>query len=362
MKKFISLLVAVVLLTFPLFLFSADELVFSVLITRHGDRVPFAKTKNLDYNWGSFVSELTPIGMNQEYNLGSVLRQKYVEKDKLLKPNYEANSILTYSSNTNRTIMSAQCILLGLYPPGTGPTVGDSDSAALPDRIQVIPVRTLPDSSTMILMPYPEYLKLLEKYVYSTQKWKDAEKETQPKMKKWSAAVDYNIKSLGDVLTVGDILICAKSHNLPYPAGLSDKDAQEIIELTNYKLAHQFHIPELSYLMGGQLLNTIEANIDDFINARQPYKIVYYSGHDITILPIMTLLGSPLNTAPGYASHISIELWKDDSSKHYIKVDYNNKYVKLPVMNSSDTCSYEDFKKLVDSVNEKYKNLKLPAN
>jgi len=249
---------------------------------------------------------------------------------------------------------------MGLYPPGTGPTVDGDENAALPDKIQVIPVRTLPDSSTMILTPYPIYLKLLEKYVYPSKEWKDAEEAVKPKMAKWSDAVGYDIKTLGDVLTVGDVLICAKSHNLSYPAELSDDEAQKIIGLTNDELAKQFKVGEVSFLMGGELLNSIKGNMDDFVNDKQPYKLAYYSGHDITILPIMALLGKPLDTAPGYASNIAIELWKNDNSAYSVKVFYNKDYVKLPVMNSSDSCSYNDFKQLVESVNTKYKGLKLP--
>ena len=359
MKKiiFISLIVSFIL---PISLLSADELVFVALITRHGDRAPFAKTEYMNYNWGSSVSELTPIGMNQEYNLGSELREKYIDKTKLLDSSYTANSILTYSSNTNRTIMSAQCLLMGLYPPGTGPTIGQSENPALPDRIQVIPIRTTPDSSTLILTPYPLYLKILGKYVYNSKDWKDTEIKIQPEMKRWSDAVGYDIKSLGDVLTVGDILICAKSHNLAYPVSLSSNDANEIIELTDSKLASQFAVPEVSYLMGGQLLNAIISNIDDYISHKQPYKLVYYSGHDITIMPVMALLGKPLGSSPKYASNFMIELWKNNNSKYSIKIIYNNNYVKLPIMGDSDSCSYDDLKKLADSLNKKYSDLKAP--
>lgn len=356
MKKFLfSVLIAALLL--PLSLFCAEQLVFSVLITRHGDRAPFAQIEKADYNWGSAAAELTPVGMNQEFTLGTNLRKLLIEEKKLLTEEYIANSILTCASNTNRTIMSAECLLTGMYPPGTGPMFA-KDTPALPDRIQVIPIRTLPDSSTMILMPYPQYLKLLEKYVYPTKKWKETEEEIKPKMEKWGQAVGYNIKTLGDVLTVGDVLICAESHNLPYPADLSQAEAQEIIDLTNNKLAYQFTVKELSYSMGGELLNAIEGNLSDFINGKQPYKLVYYSGHDITILPIMSLLGKPLETAPGYASHILIELYKNDSGSFTVKVVYNYDYQKLPVMNGSDSCSFEDFKKLVEAIDTKYKDIK----
>lgn len=90
------------------------------MITRHGDRAPFANIKNADYKWGTSLSELTPIGMNEEYNLGKELRERYINHFKLMPENYKDQSISVLSSHTNRTVVSAQSLLMGLYPPGTG--------------------------------------------------------------------------------------------------------------------------------------------------------------------------------------------------------------------------------------------------
>lgn len=58
----------------------SSKLIFVSMITRHGDRAPFANIENANYSWGTELSELTPIGMNQEYNLGLQLRKRYIDK------------------------------------------------------------------------------------------------------------------------------------------------------------------------------------------------------------------------------------------------------------------------------------------
>ena len=149
MKK---LLIAVIL-TFTLItsLLAEGTLVSAVLITRHGDRTPFDNIVNANYQWGTDLTELTPIGMHQEFMLGAKLRKHYIEELKFLDDNYKANTIYTLSSNSNRTILSAECVLMGLYPPGTGPEIA-KDEPALPGRIQTIPVRSLPDSSSVHIL------------------------------------------------------------------------------------------------------------------------------------------------------------------------------------------------------------------
>ncbi|MDE4953149.1 histidine phosphatase family protein, partial [Francisella tularensis subsp. holarctica] len=84
-------------------------------------RAPFANIENDNYSWGTEISELTPIGMNQEYNLGLQLRKRYIYKFGLLPEHYVDQNIYVLSSHTNRTVVSAQSFLMGLYPACTGP-------------------------------------------------------------------------------------------------------------------------------------------------------------------------------------------------------------------------------------------------
>ncbi len=357
MKK---LLIAVIL-TFTLInsLLAEGTLISAVLITRHGDRTPFDNIVNANYQWGTDLTELTPIGMHQEFMLGAKLRKHYIEELKFLDDNYKANTIYTLSSNSNRTILSAECVLMGLYPPGTGPEIA-KDEPALPGRIQTIPVRSLPDSSYMILTPYQTYLKILGKYVYSSKEWTDKQNELKGKFEVWSKILGNKVETLGDVLTIGDVLIVAKQHNLPMPEGLSSEDVAEILQTTSLMLAQQFKSETVSYLMGSELLNAILKNLKDASQNKAKYRLNYYSGHDITILPVMSLLGSPLEESPGYAANIIIELYKDSEAQFYVKVLYNGDYVQLPVMNGKDSCPLSDLEGHISKLNEKYKSVPLP--
>ncbi len=352
------LLTVVLTLTLAASLLAEGNLIFTVLITRHGDRTPFDNIVNANYQWGTDLSELTPIGMHQEFMLGSKLRKRYVEDFKFLDSTYKANTIYTVASNTNRTILSAESLLMGLYPPGTGPEIA-KDKPALPDRSQLIPVRSLPDSSYMIQTPYPVYLKILNKYVYNSKEWADKQNELKGKFEEWSKILGNKIDSLADVLTIGDVLIVASQHNLPMPKGLSTEDTKEILQTTSWGLAQQFKSETVSYLMGGELVNAIVRNLKDSVEKKAKYKLVYYSGHDITILPVMSLLGLPLEESPGYAANVILELY-EDGSNYNVKVLYNGEYVKLPVMDGKDYCSIKDLEDHISMLNEKYKNLQLP--
>lgn len=350
MKKIVTAITLFVLLI-PV-AYSQGKLVFVSLITRHGDRAPFANIKNANYDWGTSLSELTPIGMNQEYNLGRQLRKRYVEQFKLLPKNYQNQSIYVLSSHTNRTVESAQSLLMGLYPPGTGPVLGNG-KAAIKDRVQLIPIMTLSSDSKLIEFPYPKYLAVLKKYVYNSPAWQAKTKEVAPDFAKWQKILGNKISGLDDVLVIGDVLTVAKAHDKPLPKGLSQKDANKIISLTSWGLAQQFKSQKVSYIMGGQLTNRIIRDLDKAALGKSKYKMTYYSGHDLTLLEIMGTLGVPLAEAPGYASNLQFELYKD-SSNYTVKLRYDGKYVRLPIMNKDDSCTLEALEKYMQGINKKF--------
>ena len=102
----------------------SSSLIFVIETYRHGAREPIR-----DYwNAKDFKSkgELTPVGMRQHYYLGQLLRSEYIDSLGFLSPNFNATELYVYSTNVNRTIMSAQSQLYGLYPLGSGPKLPDN--------------------------------------------------------------------------------------------------------------------------------------------------------------------------------------------------------------------------------------------
>ena len=94
-----------------------DEDIYFVLNHfRHGIRSPLKlDEENKDTfgnEWSNGPGELTLNGIRQHYLIGITNKNKYKN---LLNFDYKSKEILVYSTNLNRTIMSAQSQLLGMY-------------------------------------------------------------------------------------------------------------------------------------------------------------------------------------------------------------------------------------------------------
>ena len=148
--------------------FTKDQLRWTFELINHGARSPH---KDLDADFKDFSghqwigqNELTGVGLRQSFLIGYRDKLRYIDEKHLLSEEYDPREILVYASENNRTLMSANALLHGLYPPGTGPTINPSlvdravppvDSSlykeekkrldncnhtALPDRMNLVPV------------------------------------------------------------------------------------------------------------------------------------------------------------------------------------------------------------------------------
>lgn len=119
--------------------FAKETLVFAVDIVRHGDRTSGLIIPKATHQWAEGVEQLTARGMQQTSQLGALFRKKYVHKYHLLPEHYQNGTMLVFSTDYDRTLMSAESILLGLYPLGTGPLL-PRGKPALPGAYQPIPI------------------------------------------------------------------------------------------------------------------------------------------------------------------------------------------------------------------------------
>ena len=124
------------------------------------------------------------------YEQGQSLRRKYVDELGLISKTFKNSEVYIRSSDTDRTLQTAQMIALGLYPLGTGadPSVYDKNLEPAPQAglaFTAIPIHSVALKNDSVLRPwtgkakctkYRKYVKRLSKtkvYVEQGEKYKD---------------------------------------------------------------------------------------------------------------------------------------------------------------------------------------------
>lgn len=332
--RYQSLIIGMLFLLLPVQSFAAEKLVLAIDLIRHGDRTPVSKLKKTNYVWKEGLGQLTPIGMQQEYELGQLLRKRYVDQTHLLPEKYETGTMYVRSTDYDRTLMSAECLLLGLYPKGPGP-----------HGYQPIPIHSAPTDADAIIISRIDPVTLkksLQENVYSTAAWKQKETELRPHFKHWSEATGTTIHALTD-LNMGDALRIHRLYKAPMPAGLTKEDIDLIVATCDWMFVQEMKARPVAALYSQKVMNHILETLEKNARGGPHLKYALLSAHDSTVASVLSLLGAPATAVPHYASDVNFSLYENSNRKYAVRVTYNGTPVNIPACGGTE-CTLAQFK------------------
>ena len=311
---------------------AAEKLIFSLDLMRHGDRAPIKAMPKAPYTRTIPLGQLSPEGIAQCYQLGTKFRQKYVVENHLLPESYDPKLMYVRSSDFDRTLMSAQSVLMGLYPLGTGPHLKDG-SPAIPGGLQPIPIHTLPQHKDTFI-PCEHKPKMIEylrkKYVLSTPEWQKKHQEIAEHFSEWEAITGYKIQDLYSVGSLADTIHIYENHDVALPSALTPEHKKEILGLKTMIYLNTWQDYTSSATLGHPLLETITHYISDAAEQKTPLKYVLLSAHDCTIARTAGALRARLPEFPGYNAVLNFSLIEKDNQQYEIRLSYNDKPLFIP--------------------------------
>ncbi|XP_029440916.1 LOW QUALITY PROTEIN: testicular acid phosphatase homolog [Rhinatrema bivittatum] len=327
----------VLTLLWPLFLTQPQiahfrTLRFVTLLFRHGDRAPidtYPKDPHKERVWPNGLQQLTQEGMRQQYELGEYLRRRYMH---FLSPSYRRQEIYVRSTDYDRTLMSAQVNLAGLYPPnGT-----QRWNPEIP--WQPVPIHTMPVSQDRLLkLPIkdcPHYHELMEE---TTQL-----PEYQDKMNGWKDFINQLANHTGYSMERGalrrtwkvyDILYCQRMHNLSLPEWATPDTLRTLEELSAFEIMSHVglhKVNEKARLTGGILVDAVLKNFTEVLQRSLPLKMIMYSAHDSTLIALQGALKVYNRMHPPYAACHIFEFYREPDNTYSMAMFYRNDSLQEP--------------------------------
>ena len=317
------------------------KLIFAVDLIRHGDRTPIIAIPKSTHSWPEGLGQLTPLGMHQEYELGQKFQHRYIEQEKLLPRIYQPGTLYVRSTDVDRTLMSAECVLMGLYPPGTGPFLHPAflmNWFALPYGFQPIPIHTVGQDHDNLLLPHHNQNEI-KQAIKALPECQEKEKELQPHFAAWSQATGLPIHDALDVEKLGDALYIYQLKHIAMPKGLSHADIDTILQATETIFKKSITSVQES---GGNLLSEISHRLEQAAEKKSSLKYTLYSAHDSTIMSLLTAMHVSIKEIPHYASDLNIALYEKENHHFEVQVTLNDHPVQL-AGSMSGTCSLQEF-------------------
>eukprot|EP01041_Mallomonas_annulata_P011897 gene11897-24927_t len=156
-------------------------------------------------------------------------------------------------------------------------------------------------------------------------------------------------------LTVREILVCQLSHNIPLPEGLSPQDVAILNSFSGWLWGVLYKDSSLNRLAIGRFFRELLEDVKNAMEGSTEHKMLFYSGHDSTLVPVACALGIHDDEWPVYAANIVIEIAKEiDTGNDFVRVFYNFHEMILPDC-SEPWCPYGSFqKRLADLIPTDY--------
>ncbi len=352
----------------------ADTLRAATLLFRHSIVSPKYIAPKAKAEWPMGLRQLTALGIIEMYQTGQALRRKYVDELGFISGSYMPREIYVRASNTDRSLQSAQLLMLGLFPLGTGPdpAVYDTSLEAAPAPGQAfnpVPVHSVALENDRVLRPYTgkanckkykKFVKSLPKtelYRKQGRKYKDllnlASSATGMYEGEKASKILYSINEIYEVLSA------SVQHNFPIPPEISDQQLQMIKALSDWNYHNQFLGKDVGKLMGGGFLAELTANFTaETKEDPRARKFSLYAGHQRTVLGVEAALGietartkGPLfsGRVPPPATYYLFELHEPTKGSFEVRLKFNShgeeQTISVPGC-GGPACAFETFAKL----------------
>ncbi|XP_018579473.1 venom acid phosphatase Acph-1-like [Anoplophora glabripennis] len=329
-----------------------ETLVLVHVLFRHGERTvdpstlyptdPYKDEKYYPYG----VGQLTNAGKITEYKIGKALRKRY---DNFLGRVYEPDLLDAQSTDVNRTKMSLELVLAGLFPP-----IGDQIfETGL--YWQPIPYNFIPKGQDNILLGIlcPNYEKYYNRLMKS-KKWQREFFERRELFNYLSFHSGWNISNYGDIFYLYFGLRSEKEWGfelpewtkLVYPQPLEDMVIKEYFVATSTtnlrRLATGYHLRKI--------LDDTKAKIEGTLKPPSR-KIFLYSAHESNVANFLTTLDIFEPQIPPYGCYILVEVHQINGI-YGIKIFYQDyigdgpKLLKLAAC--EEFCPLNKFESLVE--------------
>ncbi|XP_033162482.1 prostatic acid phosphatase isoform X1 [Drosophila mauritiana] len=300
------------------------QLKFVHVIYRHGDRTPVDPYPTDPWGdrkfWPTGWGDLTNLGKQEHYDLGKWLRNRY---SNLLPPLYSKENIYVQSTDVDRTLMSAQSNLAGLYEP-QGEDIWNTDI-----NWQPIPIHTSPERVDSILAakaPCPAYdyeLASLE----SSPEFKALTEKHRNLFAYLSEKGGRPVKTFIDAQYLNNTLFIENLYNMTLPEWTKKVyGREELTYVANFAFAISSYTRKLARLKAGPLLKDIFQRFKEKSSGSlKPDRSMWvYSAHDTTVASVLNALKLFELHSPPYTACIMMELRVDETNTPLVSIFYKN--------------------------------------
>ncbi|XP_039073808.1 lysophosphatidic acid phosphatase type 6 [Hyaena hyaena] len=264
---------------------------------------------------GMFAGQLTNVGMQQMFALGERLRKSYVEDLPFLSPTFNPLEVFVRSTNIYRNLESTRCLLAGLFQSQkAGPIVIHTDEA-----------------SSEVLYPNYGNCWSLQERTRGRRQAASLQPGISEDLQKVKEGMGIASHDGVDFLSLLDNVAAEQVHKLPSCPALrkfARTIEQRAVDTALYVMQREDR--ESLQMAVGPFLHILESNLLKVVDPATPpgqtRKLYLYAAHDVTLMPLLIVLGIFDHKWPPFAVDLTMELYQHLESKEwFVQLYYRGK-------------------------------------
>ena len=317
--------------------------------------------------------------MRQHYLIGKEIRHRYIDREGLINKTYNHKEIEFYSSDTSRTLNSAQSQISGIFshevcqqklnnfqrnnslPPlfveDADEIISELKEKALPECHNILPTVSQKDDVNFLYhfenSNCPAYQELLNKMKYSKEYFNLVKPHVdylKPRL--------HQMTGMGPELSISEInkmcsyLIISDYHKKHLKFKYEYKDVYECTQMIGLKLYYVSWGDSNLWKLGSKVFyENLINSMDNIINGTDQAKIQLYFAHNHTLSIFLNGLGQKFDDYIPFASTLFFELHFSNSSGYSVRILYNDNPISL--FSGSEYIPYQQFKDHLLSIHPK---------
>ncbi|KAL7734385.1 hypothetical protein ACLKA6_010718 [Drosophila palustris] len=305
-----------------------DESTLELLhvVFRHGPRTPadtyprdpYVNETYYPFGWG----QVTNNGKRELFNIGTWLRKRY---GKFLAPYYSPDLVHAQATGVPRTHMTMQTVLASFFPPKGTSMEWNSKYNWQP--IPVFSQELNEDTLLLVRTPCPRYFEALHE-VYEKPEVKAEIAPYLDMFKELASHTGLSFNEPEDVQSLYLTLLAEQEWGLDLPDWTKEYFPEKMQFLTEQSYVYNVYTPEMQKIKAGPFLKKMFDEMQQKRNETlkpDRRKLFIYTGHDSTVVNVLSALKIWERQLPRYSVMALFELHKNkETGDYWVEIYFRN--------------------------------------